>query len=414
MSLIPVLLALLPVIVIFLLLVLKKSAADTAGFVGWVVVVAVACLAFRTPLSVVLRSSLGGLVASFPISLVVATSIFQVTLLAETGALARVIALIKTVSPENKAVQIMLINIGIGTLLTALGAVPVSILPPIMLALGYSSFAAIALPAIGYDALCTYALLGIPIVVFANFVGRPVAEVGHYFARFMPAISTCIALGMLWLAGKGKLLRKGALPALIAGLTAGFTAIGMNAVGLVTLTGIAAGIAVILTMSVFLLVTGRKLIDRSVLTPADLEAEGKMSLATAFSPWIILVVCALLVNAPFLPFLNLTFKKLEMALPIIPGAPKRSGYFGKPISGSWSARSSPSPSSNLRRPNSDGRSRAGGNGPRGRSSPRRSFSPSPSSSTTAGRTKPGSSSTRPGTWSMSWPERPSRPLDGYT
>ena len=29
-----------------------------------------------------------------------------------------------------------------------------------MLALGYSSFVAIALPALGYDALCTYALLG--------------------------------------------------------------------------------------------------------------------------------------------------------------------------------------------------------------------------------------------------------------
>ena len=78
----------------------------------------------------------------------------------------------------------MLINVGFGTLLTALGAVPVSILPPIMLALGYSSFVAIALPAIGYDALCTYALLGIPVVVFANFVGRPVAEVGHLFRPF--------------------------------------------------------------------------------------------------------------------------------------------------------------------------------------------------------------------------------------
>ena len=30
-----------------------------------------------------------------------------------------------------------------------------------MIALGYSSFVAIALPALGYDALCTYALLGI-------------------------------------------------------------------------------------------------------------------------------------------------------------------------------------------------------------------------------------------------------------
>jgi len=68
-----------------------------------------------------------------------------------------------------------------------------------MLALGYSSFAAIALPAIGYDALCTYALLGIPVVIFVNFVGQPVDQVGGYFARYMPVISTCIGLGMVWI-----------------------------------------------------------------------------------------------------------------------------------------------------------------------------------------------------------------------
>ena len=132
----------------------------------------------------------------------------------ETGAIARIVALLKTISPKDKIVQIMLINVGFGTLLTSLGAVPVSILPPIMLSLGYSSFVAIALPAIGYDALTTYALLGIPVVVFANTVGRPVAEVGIYFARFMPVISTCIALGMLWIIGGWKMVVKGSIPAI--------------------------------------------------------------------------------------------------------------------------------------------------------------------------------------------------------
>jgi len=135
----------------------------------------------------------------------------------ETGAIARVVALIKSVAPGDRVAQIMLINVGFGTLLTALGAVPVSILPPIMLALGYSSFTAIALPALGYDALCTYALLGVPVVVFANFVGEPVEAVGGYFARFMPVISTCIALGMLWIAGRWKMVRQGLVPALLAG-----------------------------------------------------------------------------------------------------------------------------------------------------------------------------------------------------
>ena len=103
----------------------------------------------------------------------------------ETGAISRVVALIKTLAPRDKIIQIMIINVGFGTLLAAMGATPVSILPPIMLGLGYSSFVAIALPALGYDALCTYALLGVPVVVFANFVGLPVEQVGGYFARFM-------------------------------------------------------------------------------------------------------------------------------------------------------------------------------------------------------------------------------------
>ncbi len=215
---IPILLVLAPVIVIFLLLVLRKTAADIAGLAGWVITVLVAWLYFNTPLEIVFKASLSGLLSSLPIALMVAASILQITIMQETGAMSRVVALIKTISPSNRVVQIMLVNMGFGTILAALGATPVSILPPIMLAMGYSSFIAIALPAIGYDALCTYALLGIPIVVFSGFVGKPVNEVGIYFARYMPFISTCIALGMLWIAGKWEMLRKGFFPALLAGL----------------------------------------------------------------------------------------------------------------------------------------------------------------------------------------------------
>lgn len=322
-----VVLALSPVIIIFLLLTLRRAAADVAGVAGWLVAVAIACLYFHTPLVVALRASLGGLVASLPITLVVATSILQITIMLETGAIARIVALVKSVSPGDRTVQIMLINIGFGTLLTALGAVPVSILPPIMLALGYSSFAAIALPAIGYDALCTYALLGIPVVVFANFVNQPVTAVGGYFARFMPVISTCIALGMLWLAGGWKMLRGGLGPALLAGLTAGLVAIGMTALGLVTLTGIAAGLGVVIVMLTYLKLTGRALIDRVSLTASDLTAEKRMSLWAALSPWLILTALSLLLNAPFLPFFDWTFKKLAMPLEIIPGEPEKVRLF---------------------------------------------------------------------------------------
>ncbi len=323
----PAILALLPVIVILLLLVLKKSPADIAGLLGWVVTFIVAWLFFKTPVQIILGSSLAGMIASLPIALVVATSILQITVMMESGAIARIVALVKTVSPKNRVIQIMIINVGFGTLLAALGAVPVSILPPIMLAMGYSSFAAIALPAIGYDALCTYALLGIPVVVFSGFVGLPVQEVGHYFARFMPVISTCIALGMLWIVGKWQLVWKGLIPALVTGLTAGFICIGMNQIGLITITGIAAGLGVILVMLIFLKIIRQPVIDRRELTEADLKSEKQLSLGAAISPWIILTAASLLVNAPFLPFFNLTFQKLAFPVEIIPGSPEKLKIF---------------------------------------------------------------------------------------
>ena len=327
MNLLSVFLALFPILVVLILLLWKHMAADTAGLMGWIAAVAVACSFFQTPLRVALIASLAGVVASLPITLMVATSILQITIMMETGAIARVVALVKSVAPKDQVVQIMIVNIGFGTLLAALGATPVSILPPIMLALGYSSFIAIALPAIGYDALTTYALLGTPVVVFANFVGQPVDEVGGYFARYMPVISSCIALGILWIVGGWKMLQRGLIPALLAGLTAGLVAIGMNAIGMVTLTGVAAGLGVVAIMLLYLLVTRKPLWDKSVQNEADRQASARLSFWRAVSPWLILTGFAILVNAPFLPFFKLTFNTWAMPMELIPGAPEKVRLF---------------------------------------------------------------------------------------
>jgi lactate permease len=327
MTFLAVLFALLPILVVLILLIWRRMAADLAGVIGWAVAALVAWLYFQTPLRIALEASLAGAIASFPITLMVATSLLQVFLMAETGAIARIVALIKTVAPRDQVVQIMIVNVGFGTLLAAMGATPVSILPPIMLALGYSSFVAIALPALGYDALCTYALLGVPVVVFSGFVGLPVDEVGTYFARFMPVISTCIALGMLWMVGKWKLVWKGLLPALISGGTAGAIAIGMNAVHLVPLTGVAAGLGVVVVMLIYLLAMRKPLRDRGVLNEADQAIEKRIPLWKALSPWLILTFFAVLVNLPSLPFYDLTFRALAMPIAIVPGAPEKVRLF---------------------------------------------------------------------------------------
>jgi lactate permease len=101
----------------------------------------------------------------------------------------------------------------------------------------------------------------------------------------------------------------------------------MNALGLVTLTGIAAGLGVVLIMLLYLKLAGKTLQSREMLTEIDLTAEKELTLGAAISPWIILTILALLVNAPFLPFLELVFSRWSMPVEIIPGAPEKLRLF---------------------------------------------------------------------------------------
>lgn len=322
MSLGSLLLAVLPIAIIVCMLVVLKKPADVSGIVGWLVVSVVAFIFFKTSFEVVVRSTFAGLIKSFSVSLIVATSLLQMAFMEKTGALKRIIIFIKTISCENKAVQIMMINIGFGTLMVAVGATPVSLLPPILIAMGYSTYVAIALPSIGYDSLCTYALLGAPIVVFVDiankFLGEgnaiTLSQAGSIFAYFLPVVSTTIGLCMLWIVDKWQGIKKGWLPCLISGIVIGIVSHFTNKFdNLVVLTGVLCGIAVILAMVIYLLVTGKKVIDRSTLTKEEIEYEKKYPLWKALMPWILLIAAILALNLPKGIF---NFLYTQMKLPI--------------------------------------------------------------------------------------------------
>jgi lactate permease len=300
----------------------RKAAADVSGTAGWMLAVLIAMFFFNTSLDVGLRASIAGIIASFPVSLMVLTSILQITFMESTGAIKRIVVFVKTLAPADKAVQIMLLNVGAGTLLVSIGATPVSILPPILVALGYSTFVAVALPALGFDALCTFALLGAPLVAFSDLTGTPLIESAQVFAKFLPIISTLIGFGMLWIVGRFKLMKEGFIPCMIAGLTNGGMAVAMGYIPFlrngVVLTGVVAGFATIMVMLLYLKLLGKPIVDRSILSDEDLSVEKKMRLATALSPWLILIAVLFFINY-FPPLKDLLFTRFAMPVSVIPG-----------------------------------------------------------------------------------------------
>jgi len=297
-------LIILPIILALVLLVFLRKSADVTGVIVWFATIVIAILAFQTDVIIAFTASVAGIVKSFPISLMVLTSILMMTYMQETGALQRLIVFFKTLGGGSKPMQILMISFGLGLFLVGIGATPVSMLPPVMLALGFNPMVAVALPAIGYDPLTTFALLGVPAVVFTGEYSAwgatiSLQEAGSVFAWFMPVVSLGIAISMLWIAGGRKLLlsRDGLIIASICGLTAGLMAIVCNVIfPLTTLTNVFAGAAVLLVLFLFNKVRNKPIIDRSTLDEKDHEIEAGMSLRRASIPWVVLVILSLATN----------------------------------------------------------------------------------------------------------------------
>ncbi len=323
----PSILTLTPLVLILILLIRYKMAADMAGLLGLLLTMTIAVIFFETSLQILPNILLAGVIGSLPVGMVIMASIMQVTIMAESGALGRIVAYIKTLTPHDKAVQVLLINVGIGILLTGLGAASVAVFPPLLVALGYSTSAAILLPAVGYVALCMYALLGIPAVIMAHFANAELMEMGMLLAAYMPLISTAVAFACLHIAGGFALMRRGFWAALIAGVSSGLVAMALARVGLITVTAIFAGAAIAVALLLYVKVRGGVLQDRSVLQEKDLAAEKKFSLVRAASPWLVLLVLSLIMNTPALPFFDITFKQWEMPVEIIPGSPEKVRFF---------------------------------------------------------------------------------------
>ncbi|MHA1244929.1 MAG: L-lactate permease [Candidatus Heimdallarchaeota archaeon] len=330
-----------PFIGAILLLIFAKWKADMTGLVVWVAMIVLAVTIFKTNLGVVFMASIAGFIKSYPIALMVLTSIFMITYMQKTGALQRIIVAFKTLGGEGKEpFQIMFINIGLGCFLVSIGATPVTMLPPIMSALGYSSLAAVALPAIGYDPLTTFALLAIPAVVFQAEISNlflitfginfpSLAESGFIFSLFMPIVTTGIAFGMMFIAGGRKMLfkKESILFASVGGITAGGTAILVNGIakwlqvdGLVPLTGLFSGLFTCGSMMLLAKIMKYKIFDRDNLTEEDKAIEKSMPLWKAFMPWIILVVLCGVTN--FIPpVFDFLFTTLAMKIQIGGAAP---------------------------------------------------------------------------------------------
>lgn len=306
------LIAFLPVLVVLVVLLLTRSSVGLAGLLGLLTSIVLCLFYFHTAFEVILRSLLAGFLASLPVSLIVVASLFQLTIMDVSGALNSIISFSKQLCAKDSLLQILILVIGFGTILSSAGAVPVTVITPILFAMGYSPVKSISLAALGYDSLCTYTVLGIPLVVFSDMIGIDLILAARHFLPFVAVVSFSISLAVLYMSGGWAFLKKGFFLSVAVGAIAflgAYLAIMLKAP---IITGLIAGFL----MVVFFTLLYRLKNGRTVFS----VDKGSMNITRAMLPWVVLISFILFVNLCS-PVKVLFYETLSMPVDLLKGRP---------------------------------------------------------------------------------------------
>jgi lactate permease len=217
------LVAIVPLLVLFVLLGVVRMRAWLASLISVVVALLVAVAAYSMPLGDALNSGLwGAAFGFFPIMWIVINAIWVYNLTVETGhfdVLRRSFASIS----DDQRVQAIIIAFCFGALMEALAGfgTPVAICSVMLIALGFRPIKAAAIALVANTAPVAFGALAVPITTLAGVTGLPVDDLGAMVGRQTPVLSIIVPLGLVLIVDGRRGLRQVWPVALLCGATFG-------------------------------------------------------------------------------------------------------------------------------------------------------------------------------------------------
>ena len=283
-------LAIFALIVVFVGIVQFRQSGATMAVVGLIVSLMLAIGFFNTDPLVALGAAIYGIFKSFGITISVLATMLMIFLMREVGALQIISTAIKRAA-TTKEQQALFLGVGFGSFATSLGVVTPSLFPPLLVAMGFSPFAAIAISVLGYNATTSYALLSVPISLPADVFRLDIFLFAYKVNIFLPVVAVLVSIAMLWIIGGKSSVKKGIVPAILTGLTIAFSCLIFGLLHVpIMLIGVLAGL-----VSMAVLYLHQRLVTRPTKAIGSID-RGKT--IRALSPWLILIALALVVSMP--------------------------------------------------------------------------------------------------------------------
>ena len=248
------LVALLPLVAIFVTLGALRWKAHWAGLAALVVAVAVAVAAFGMPVHLALLSATEGAVFGlFPIMWIVFTAIWLYQLTVAAGRFEDLRAAFGLISDDPR-VQAIIIAFCFGGLLEALAGfgAPVAITGVMLMALGFSPVRAAVVVLLANTAPVAFGAVGTPIITAGTLTGIPYNEIGAVVGHQTPVLAFIVPTLLVLLVDGRRGVRQVWPVALVIGLAFAVaqwlaaTHLSVELTDIVaSLTGLAAGVVLL-------------------------------------------------------------------------------------------------------------------------------------------------------------------------
>jgi lactate permease len=283
-------LALSPVLLILILMVRFRWGAAKAGPAGWFLAVAVATVRFGVGIDLLGLAQVKALLLTLDVLLIVWSAFLLYRVADEAGAI-RVIGRALTTLTADKGMQALLLGWALSSFLQGVGGfgVPVAVIAPLLVGVGFSPLAAVVIPSIGHAWAVTFGSLALSFQALMAATGLP-GEVLAPPAAILLGMAGIVCGFMVAHAAEGwKAVSRLALPILIMGAVMGTVQYGLATNGLWNIGGFGGGMAG--------LVVGTLLITRyrGEHKPGEKGLEVR-AVVLAFSSYLALIVITLLIQ----------------------------------------------------------------------------------------------------------------------
>ena len=233
-----------PVLLILLTMLVFRWSAVRAGPAAWASAVLIAFTRFATPLDTLAWAQLKALLITLDVLLIVWSAFLLYRVAAEAGAISRLAAWVPRLTHDH-GLQALIIGWAFASFLQGVGGfgVPTAVTAPILLGLGFSPVAAVAIPSIGHAWSVTFGSLASSFQALQAATDLPWQSLAPSAALLLGIACMACGLAVAHLAGGWPSIRRHALIITCMALAMGGTQYLLAVSGAWVIAGLGGGAA---------------------------------------------------------------------------------------------------------------------------------------------------------------------------